>query len=183
VTRHWAFLLACGMLMLGLASFAGGCASASVPPTATTAPSKPAATSVPAATAAPATVAPTKPAATPASTTAPVAAATTAPAKAVSPGATLEAESGGQELFETNCVACHGPDGAGGLKIGTATSADLRSPHLETLYNNSDDLISRAVLQGKDQQGEDLDPTMPHWQGKLSQQQVSQIISYLKTLH
>ena len=89
----------------------------------------------------------------------------------------------GKELYETNCVACHLANGAGGLKLGSATSADLRAPGLEKTYNNSDALISRAILEGKDQKGEDLDPVMPRFQGKLTQTQVNQIIAYLKTLH
>ena len=89
----------------------------------------------------------------------------------------------GKELYQTNCAACHGANGAGGLNIGSATSADLRSPDLETTYNNSDALISRAILTGKDQSNQDLDPVMPRFQGKLTQDQVTQIISYLKTLH
>ena len=94
-----------------------------------------------------------------------------------------ETKPAGQELYETNCVACHLPSGAGGLNIGSATSADLRAPDLENTYNNSDALISRAILTGKDQDNQDLDPVMPRFQGRLTQDQVTQIIAYLKTLH
>ena len=89
----------------------------------------------------------------------------------------------GKELYQTNCAACHGANGAGGLKIGNSTAADLQSPKLENTYHNSDALIARAILEGKDQNGKNLDPEMPRWQGKLTAQQVNQIIAYLKTLH
>ena len=88
----------------------------------------------------------------------------------------------GQQLFASNCSACHGANGAGGLKIGTATSADLRWPSLGPTYNSDTSLIARAILDGKDQDGQDLDPVMPRWSGKLSDQDISNIIAYLETL-
>jgi len=184
-------LLAAGSLLaMTLALLlAGGCASSPAPappaapqkPAATTAPAAPVPATAPA-TSAPATAAPTKPVAAATSPAAPAVSGTTAPAAAASPDTTAEAETAGQELYEANCVACHEPNSAGGLKLGTATSTDLRAPGLEKTYNNDDALISGAILTGKDQKGADLDPTMPRFQGKLTQAQVTQIIAYLKTL-
>ncbi|HUA77018.1 MAG TPA: cytochrome c [Acetobacteraceae bacterium] len=88
----------------------------------------------------------------------------------------------GKALYLSHCAVCHQDSGAGGLKLGTAVSADLRSPGLETTYRNSDALIMRAILEGKDEEGGPLDAPMPHWKGQLTEQQAGQILIYLKTL-
>ena len=90
--------------------------------------------------------------------------------------------SNGQQLYTTDCVACHGPTGAGGLAVGTATSADIRGPALADTYKNDPTLIKRAILTGKDQDDQDLDAAMPRWQGKLTDQNVADVIAYLQTL-
>ena len=174
------FLAASGLLALSLALLIATSCAGGTTPVATTTPAGAAATLAPAATSA---TTPTRPAVTPTGAASPTEAGTAAPTKAASPAATVEAETAGQELYETNCSACHGANGAGGLKVGNSTAADLRSPELESTYNNDDALVSRAILQGIDQKGDNLDTEMPRFQGKLSQQQVNQIIAYLKTLH
>jgi mono/diheme cytochrome c family protein len=187
-------LLTSAILILSAAIAVAACGGAA-PATPTAAPAKPAATTAPTVAQAPTTAPTVALAPTTAPTTAAVApttaaAPTTAVAPATTPAATTaatpagtpEAETAGLELYEVNCAACHGPDGAGGLKIGSATSADIRSGRLATAYKNDDTLISRAILNGQDEQGKDLDPAMPRFQGKLTAPQVSQIIAYLKTL-
>jgi mono/diheme cytochrome c family protein len=89
----------------------------------------------------------------------------------------------GQALYTANCASCHLATGAGGINFGTVTSADLRAPGLETTYHNSDTLIARAILQGKDQNGQPLNAPMPIWSGRLTPTQAAQIIAYLHTLH
>jgi len=89
----------------------------------------------------------------------------------------------GKRLFEANCAVCHKANGSGGVKLGTATSADLRAPDLEQAYHNDDALVRRAILDGKDESGEALDPVMPRWRGRVSRQDVKAIIAFLKTLH
>ena len=54
----------------------------------------------------------------------------------------------GRTLFQANCSACHLVTGAGGKHFGGVVSADLRSPGLEGIYNNSDALLLRAILHG-----------------------------------
>ncbi|MBE3589333.1 MAG: c-type cytochrome [Firmicutes bacterium] len=88
----------------------------------------------------------------------------------------------GKQLFESHCASCHGMNAAGGMKIGIATSADLRQRHLEPLYHNDTSLLERAILDGKDEEGKSLNPAMPRWRGQLSKEQVDSIIAYLKTL-
>ena len=103
---------------------------------------------------------------------------------AASPGGTAAAKAArGKELYAGNCATCHKANGAGGMKLGSATSADLRAPHLEKTYHNSDAQLRRAILDAKDEDGESLDPAMPHFRGKLSGPDVDAIIAFLKTLH
>ncbi len=88
----------------------------------------------------------------------------------------------GKQLYDTNCASCHGDNGAGGKKIGDATSADIRFGPLNDMYNGDWSLAKGAILDGKDEEGEDLDAAMPRWRGKLSNEDVDNIIQYLKTL-
>jgi mono/diheme cytochrome c family protein len=88
----------------------------------------------------------------------------------------------GQQLYTQYCGACHGPDAKGGVKLGDATSADLRWQALGPTYHNDPALVQRAILQGQDQDGQALDDVMPRWQGKLTATQVQDIVAYLQTL-
>lgn len=88
----------------------------------------------------------------------------------------------GKQLYETDCASCHGIDGAGGMKIGDATAADIRFNALDDMYNGDWSLAKDAILNGKDEEGEDLDDEMPLWKGKLSNTEVDDIIAYMKTL-
>jgi mono/diheme cytochrome c family protein len=89
----------------------------------------------------------------------------------------------GQKLFEANCSVCHKSNGKGGVKLGDATSADLDSPALEARYHQDDKLMSRAILDGIDEEGQQLDKTMPRWRGQLTPQQADDLVAYMKTLH
>ncbi len=106
----------------------------------------------------------------------------TTDAPANQPPAAPAGTSPGGQLFYQYCAVCHGTDGAGGKKIGTSNSADLRWAALSDTYNNDTTLISRAILTGKDQEDKDLDAEMPHWDGTLTADQVQQIIVFLQTL-
>lgn len=89
----------------------------------------------------------------------------------------------GQKLFLKNCAVCHKKDASGGIKLGDTTSADLQSPGLEDQYHKDDALIRRAILQGLDEEGGQLDSVMPRWGKKgLKESQVNDIIAYLHTV-
>jgi len=94
----------------------------------------------------------------------------------------MPASSSGKALFEANCASCHGTNGAGGMALGNVTSADLRQSSLGPKYGNDVSLLSRAILEGKNSSGKDLDPVMTRWKDKLSDQEVSTIVAYLATL-
>jgi cytochrome c6 len=82
--------------------------------------------------------------------------------------ATIAALSGdsanGKTLYENNCQVCHGPNG----KTGTANKDIVHEAKDETT-----EAIS-TILDG--------DGTMPSWRAQLTNQQVADIIAYLKTL-
>lgn len=105
-----------------------------------------------------------------------------ATATTAAPTATPNASVAGKQLFADKCAACHGDNAAGGYTMGGATSADLRWAKMGDTYKNDVSLVTNSILNGKDEQGKDLDATMPHWAGKLTSDQVSGVIAYLQTL-
>ena len=88
----------------------------------------------------------------------------------------------GKAVYAAHCVMCHRADGSGGLKVGKTVSADLRSPGLENTYGQSDAKLMRAILEGKDEDGGDLDLVMPHWKGQITTAQATAVLAYVKTL-
>ncbi len=88
----------------------------------------------------------------------------------------------GRDLFQRHCVVCHKADASGGVAAGGATSADLRRRNLEPQYHNDTALLSRALLDGQDQDGAPLEAAMPRWRNTLSEKDAQALIAYLKTL-
>jgi len=96
---------------------------------------------------------------------------------------TASAVASGKWLFQKHCSICHKSDGSGGVTLGNAISADLRAPALEHMYHDSDARLRRAILDGKNKDGEPLEQIMPRWRGQLTGREVTSIIAFLKTLH
>ncbi len=99
-----------------------------------------------------------------------------------SPTTTTNQTAEGKRLYDSSCAACHKATGEGGVKLGTATSADLRWPALGPTFKNDTALVRRAILEGLDEEGKPLDVAMPKFQGRLTDAQADQIIAYLQTL-
>lgn len=80
------------------------------------------------------------------------------------------------------CSVCHGLNGTGGKHIQncTATPPNITYRELAGNYMNNDTLIARAITDGIDEDGEELDTCMPRWQ--LGQNDLGDLISYLKIL-
>lgn len=82
----------------------------------------------------------------------------------------------GEDLFETQCVACHARDGSGtpaGKKLGVL---DLRSPEVQSL---SDDELFEGIAYGAKHK------KYPHGFARrgLTDQQIKVLVSYIRTLH
>lgn len=94
------------------------------------------------------------------------------------------------------CVACHGPDGRGGVPVmmGMEIPPDIRYKSLTSPEHNGEGeekeemdhppyteaTIKQAITQGVDPAGKTLDWTMPRW--KMSTQDMKDVLAYLKTL-
>ena len=76
------------------------------------------------------------------------------------------------------CAMCHGPDGHGGQMMGRPEPCNTFKCLSADGY--TEDLIKRAITQGIDQNGKQLDLMMPRWQ--MSESDLNDLIGYLKTL-
>ena len=92
---------------------------------------------------------------------------------------------GGSDRFKSKpggCLGCHNEDGRGRTlpkgKIPAITYSALRGG-AKPLYP-SDDAVIAAIRDGKDQKGEALAPTMPHW--TLTDAEAKALVEYLKVL-
>jgi len=78
----------------------------------------------------------------------------------------------GQDIFQEQCVGCHGPDGHAqtdmGKKVG---AADLTSRAVQQL---SDSQIAKVVKNGKKK--------MPSFDEKLSDDDIKSVIAYVRQL-
>jgi mono/diheme cytochrome c family protein len=73
-------------------------------------------------------------------------------------------------LFRRNCAGCHGPDGKGIKGVGTPNFTDPAF-----LRAVSADQMSSAIHNGKNGR-------MPAWSGKLSEEQISSLVAYVRSL-
>jgi len=91
-----------------------------------------------------------------------------------------DAVAAGKDIFNTNCVSCHGADAKGDGPAGTSLTpppADL----LEPAANDSDGEIFWRIALGNqipDMQGS----AMVSWKDQLSETQIWQVVTYLRSL-
>lgn len=76
-----------------------------------------------------------------------------------------------KSTFESTCATCHGADGSGTPLGKTLQAADLRSPEVQ---KKPDAELIQAVTNGKG--------NMPPFKGKITDQQISALIGYVRTL-
>jgi mono/diheme cytochrome c family protein len=95
------------------------------------------------------------------------------------------AEAGKVLYLKAGCVACHGPAGRGGIPNRNAKGG--RTPSLaETVPTFTDEELARKLLEGAaplKEEPEGPEPSaMPAWKGVLTEEQLSAVRAYLKTL-
>jgi mono/diheme cytochrome c family protein len=84
----------------------------------------------------------------------------------VAPGASEPAAA----LFQQNCAVCHGPGGKG---VASVHTPDFTNPAFERSLSDQD--ITAAIRNGK------AGGRMPAWSGKLTDAQIADLSSYIRT--
>jgi len=78
----------------------------------------------------------------------------------------------GADLFKGKCAACHGADGKGNTGMGKALK--LRDLSSADVQKQSDADLTNIITNGKDK--------MPKYDGKLTKDQINDVVKYLRTL-
>jgi mono/diheme cytochrome c family protein len=73
----------------------------------------------------------------------------------------------GAEIFAQNCASCHGENAQGGSIGPSLVRAELKA--------QSDDFFRQTILNGR------AGTAMPAWQGRLSAQDIEDVIAFLRS--
>ena len=87
----------------------------------------------------------------------------------------------GKEIYAQYCALCHGAQGQGDGSLSANLDPKPRD-HTDGAYMNAltDDHLLKVVSEGGGAAG--LAPIMPAWQGILSEQQILDVIAFVRTL-
>ena len=86
-----------------------------------------------------------------------------------------DAATAGADIFENNCVVCHGPQGHGDGPAGTSLDpAPKNLPESSAIV--ADDYLFWRISKGKD------GTAMVAWKGILTDEQIWQVVSFIRTL-
>jgi mono/diheme cytochrome c family protein len=86
-----------------------------------------------------------------------------------------ESAATGAVLFRNNCSACHGPQGHGDGPAGASLDPTPKNlPELSAVVG--DDYLFWRISKGTE------GTSMPAWNGVLTDEQIWQVISYVRTL-
>ncbi len=91
--------------------------------------------------------------------------------------AVTKAIDAGREVYEANCIACHGPRGRGD---GDAGLDLIPSPALLTELTKNQGAADEYLLWTVSEGGKQFDTAMPAFKDRLSEDQTWQVISYLR---
>ena len=86
-----------------------------------------------------------------------------------------------ERMFKAKCAACHGNDGKGAtkqgekMKIGDMTSAAFKK-------EMTPDKIRATILDGLAREKDGVKQEMKPWRGKITDEQVEQLVSYVRAL-
>jgi mono/diheme cytochrome c family protein len=89
-----------------------------------------------------------------------------------------DAVSRGAALYQTYCELCHGTSGKGD---GRAATLQRTRPADLTLSARSDEYKIQIITAGG--AAVKRSTSMPAWRDSLSQQQIRDVVAYLRTLH
>jgi cytochrome c6 len=78
----------------------------------------------------------------------------------------------GAETFKGKCSTCHGTDGKGATAMGKALK--LRDLSSADVQKQSDADLVNIVTNGKEK--------MPKYDGKLTKQEINDVVKYVRTL-
>lgn len=73
----------------------------------------------------------------------------------------------GAAVFGANCAGCHGENAQGGSVGPTLVSGELKA--------QDDDFYRQVILNGR------AGTAMPAWQGRLSEQEIEDVIAFLRS--
>jgi mono/diheme cytochrome c family protein len=81
----------------------------------------------------------------------------------------------GQKVYQERCVLCHGAEGRGDGVGAAALNPKPRNHHDQAyMHSLTDEDILNVIKNGKGQ--------MPKWEGILTEEQMTQVISYVRKL-
>lgn len=79
---------------------------------------------------------------------------------------------GGADTFKAKCAMCHGPDGKAQTAMGK--SLNIRDLGSAEVQGQSDADLTKIITDGKGK--------MPKYDGKLTKDQISDVVKYIRTL-
>lgn len=83
-----------------------------------------------------------------------------------------KAQDDAASLFKAKCAPCHGADGKGEVPMGKKLGAhDLSSAEVQ---KQSDAQLTEVVTKGRNK--------MPAYEGKLSKEQIAQLVAYIREI-
>jgi len=82
----------------------------------------------------------------------------------------------GKKIFSVKCVACHRPDGRGGIKVTGPATPNFRDPKLMALPAHSDSAMRECITHGRIKSG------MVAWSKQgVKPADIENLIAYIRT--
>ena len=82
----------------------------------------------------------------------------------------------GKQVYQQYCQVCHGPQGKGDGPVGMSLKPPPANLAGEMVKNKPDSELLNVIRKGK------TGTAMPAWEKDLSEQQISDVVAYVRTL-
>lgn len=82
------------------------------------------------------------------------------------------AQQGGDAIYKAKCAMCHGADGVGDTPVGKTMKVNSFKSDADVKSSDAD--LANATKNGKGK--------MPAYAGKLTDDQIQQVVTYIRTL-